>query len=159
MRVLTFLLDNRRISRLVEQEAMDGAKAYKPVEFLADLRKGIWKELDTQNVKIDAYRRNLQRGYLELIAQKLNGRTVATDDERPLLRGELKSLNTQISQVLRRTVDRTTRLHLEDVRDEIAKVLDPKFQASPSASTLIPTRTGIEDSCWPDYAITAEPRQ
>ena len=143
----------RRMSRLVEQEAMDGAKAYKPAEFLADLRKGIWKELDTQNVRIDAYRRNLQRGYLELISQKLNGRVAVADDERPLLRGELKSLNTQISQVLPRATDRTTRLHLEDVRDQIAKALDPKFQATAPASTLIPTRTGVEDSCWPDYAI------
>jgi hypothetical protein len=153
MRVLTLLLDNRRMSRLVEQEAMDVAKAYKPAEFLADLRKGIWKELDTQHVRIDAYRRNLQRGYLELIAQKLNGRAAVSGDERPLLRGELKSLNAQIVQVLPRTTDRTTRLHLEDVRDEIAKALDPKFQVPTPAGTLFPVRTGLEDSCWPDYAI------
>ncbi|MDQ2950509.1 MAG: zinc-dependent metalloprotease [Acidobacteriota bacterium] len=154
MRVLTSLLDNRKLARLEEQEALDGANAYRPTDFLADVRKGIWKELDSSNVKIDAYRRNLQRGYIELIAQKLNGRAAPTDDERPLLRGELKSLSTQIAQSLPKATDRETRLHLEDVRDQITKVLDPRFQpAAPAIAPLFGRAGADEETCWPDYAI------
>jgi hypothetical protein len=154
MRVLSSLLDTRRLSRLVEQEALDGVKAYKPTELLADVRKGVWKELDSSKIKIDAYRRNLQRGYLELISQRLNGRVAQTDDERPLLRGELKSLRAQIGQNLSKAGDRQTKLHLEDARDQIAKMLDPRFQpASPSGPQIFGRAAIDEESCWPDYAI------
>jgi hypothetical protein len=71
--VLTNLLSSPRFVRLVEQEAIDGISVYTPSEFLADVRKGVWKELDAPQVKIDAYRRNLQRAYLDLVNGKLNG--------------------------------------------------------------------------------------
>ena len=43
-RVLTALLSTPRLDRLVEQEALDGAAAYRPTDFLADVRRGIWRE-------------------------------------------------------------------------------------------------------------------
>ena len=36
------------------------------------VRKGIWKELDAPQVKMDAYRRELQRSYLQAVNIKLN---------------------------------------------------------------------------------------
>src|SRR5205807_5466484 len=63
--VLTSLLTPARFTRLVEQEALDGAAAYRPSDFLADLRKGIFSEMYATQVKVDAFRRNLQRAYLE----------------------------------------------------------------------------------------------
>ena len=71
-RVLTQLLNSARFARLLEQETLDGNLAYSPVEFLATVRKGIWKELDAPAVKIDPYRRELQRSYLKAINTKLN---------------------------------------------------------------------------------------
>ena len=69
------LLSSARIARLVEQEAIDGAAAYRPLDFLADVRKGIWSEVyGTAPVRIDAYRRNLQRAYVETLADRINGR-------------------------------------------------------------------------------------
>jgi len=62
-RVLNTLLSNTRFDRLVEQEAIDGAAAYRPADFLADVRKGIWREIERGPVRIDAYRRNLQDSY------------------------------------------------------------------------------------------------
>ena len=73
-RVLATLLAAPRMARLVEQEALDGAAAYRPTDFLADVRRGIWRELEAGSVQIDPYRRNLQRAYLELISDKINGR-------------------------------------------------------------------------------------
>src|SRR5205085_8249320 len=40
--VLNALLNSQRFDRLVEEEAIDAANAYRPSEFLADLRKGIF---------------------------------------------------------------------------------------------------------------------
>ena len=56
-RVLNSLLSNTRFDRLVEQEAIDGAAAYRPADFLADVRRGIWRELDAPAIRIDVYRR------------------------------------------------------------------------------------------------------
>ena len=60
-RILTSLMNSSRFARLVEQQTLDGNLAYSPVEFLATLRKGLWKELDAPQVRIDTYRRELQR--------------------------------------------------------------------------------------------------
>lgn len=165
-RVLNSLLSSSRFARLVEQEAIDGAAAYSLAEFLEDVRKGIWNELESPPVKIDAYRRSLQRVYLDLLDNKLNGPEPVTDDARSFVRGGLRALNQQIERGLSQTTDRATRLHLEDARDQIAKTLDPKF-ARPAPRTGVPGRLALDDdvtldpfsgvgepqTCWPDYAI------
>src|SRR5262249_18263803 len=115
-RILTTLLNSARFARLVEQEALDGNRAYSPVDFLATVRRGIWKELDGTQVKIDPYRRELQRSYLHEVNTKLNAeraaaagggrggapapegeappiRVTSSGDERPMYRAELKALN------------------------------------------------------------------
>jgi len=156
LQVLNSLLSSQRFGRLVEQEALDGAAAYRPSEFLADLRKGIFGEVYSTSVKIDAYRRNLQRAYLDLISTRLNGAQRANDDQRPMFRGELKTISADAGAALARAADRDTRLHLEDLRDQIAKILDPKFQqASPAPAQSNPPQTSDrdDDNCWPDYAI------
>ncbi len=163
--VLTTLLGSNRFARLVEQEAIDGASAYSPADFLADVRKGVWKELDAPHVQIDAYRRNLQHAYLDLINTKLNsaitpaggfGITAMSPDERPLYRAELKSLVAAIGSALAKTTDRETKAHLEGTRDQIAKILDPRF-APPANTTGGGGRLFTEqfdlNNCWPDYAI------
>lgn len=163
--VLTQLMNPARMGRLIEQEAIDGDSAYRPVDFLADVRKGVWGELyGTGAIKIDAYRRNLHRTYLNLMGDKLNGRAAVTDDQRPFIRGELKSLNADVTKALARTTDRATRMHLEDVRDQIAKILDPKFAAptpTNAGSPFVLGRGVNEDEqesgdllkCWPDYSL------
>src|SRR5262249_37464748 len=70
--VLNTLLNSARFARLLEQETLDGNLAYSPVDFLGSVRKGVWKELDAPQVKIDAYRRALQHSYLEAVNRKLN---------------------------------------------------------------------------------------
>jgi hypothetical protein len=164
-RVLSSLMSSTRFARLVEQEAIDGATAYRPTDFLVDVRKGIWRELDAATVRIDAYRRNLQRAYLEIMADKLNGRQAVTDDQRPFIRGELRALDVSIRSALAQVADRATRLHLEDARDQVAKTLDPKFAPpAPTTQTLPFGIPGLDEAtdplgdetplgCWPDYAV------
>ncbi len=125
--ILNTLLQPVRLQRMIEQEALDGPAAYRPVDFLADLRKGLWGELDAPQVSIDPYRRNLQRAHLDLIADRLNGRAPVNDDQRAYYRGELRSLDAGIRAAIPKAANRPTRLHLEDSRDQISKILDPKF--------------------------------
>jgi hypothetical protein len=166
-RVLNSLLSNTRFDRLVEQEAIDGAAAYKPADFMSDVRRGIWSELEGGPVRIDVYRRNLQNSYIDLLSNKLNVRPAVTDDYRALIKAELRDLSAAINVAMPRAVDRQTRAHLADVRDQIAKALDPKF-AAPASATPTFTVFGFDEEsesnpwsldCWPDYAIRIRPRE
>jgi hypothetical protein len=156
LRVLNQLLNNARIARLIEQDALDGATSYKPTLFFADLRQGIWRELEAAAVKVDPFRRNTQRAYLEVMADKLNSRTAPTDDTRGLVRGELRAVDAAARKALAAAADRATRLHLEDVRDQIARILDPRFAPpAPPGGGGQQGPPGADDPevCWPDYAI------
>ena len=175
-RVLRTLMTGDRLARLVEQRAIDGVVAYAPTDFLADVRRGVWRELADPDVRIDAYRRNLQRTYLDLIDDRLNGRSPAEDDARPFLRGELRALSSSIAAVLARVSDLATSLHLVDVQDQIARTLDPPARASASSgggasqafddfdlvgALVDPWSEGLArdgESCWPDYAIRVDRR-
>lgn len=131
--ILASLLSDARIVRLVEQEAIDGAAMYRASDFLADVRRGIWSELSASSVAIDPYRRNLQRAYLDVMGDKINGRQPAAAEARALARGELRTLDAAARTALGRAADRATRAHLQDVRDRIARILDPRF--APPAPT------------------------
>ncbi len=172
-RILNSLLSNARFDRLVEQEAIDGAAAYRPADFMADVRHGIWSEIDGGSVRIDVYRRNLQNSYIDLLSNKLNGRTPAIDDYRALIKAELRDLSAAIAAAMPRAVDRQTRAHLADARDQIAKALDPKF-AAPAPAPGQGNPFGFDEElkfdseslenfdvrdCWPDYAIRIRPRR
>jgi hypothetical protein len=155
--ILMQLMSASRFARLVEMEAMDGDAAYRPVDFLADVRKGVWGEVNGAGaIKIDAYRRNLQRTYLEQMNEKLNGRAPVSDDQRPFIRGELRALSADVVRAMPRATDRASRMHLDDVRDQIARILDPKF--APPAASNAPNVFSIfrfeeDESCWPDYTF------
>ena len=161
-RILNSLLNNARFDRLIEQEAIDGAAAYRPVDFMSDLRRGIWREIEpgAGAVRIDVYRRNLQNSYIDLLSAKLNGRPSVTDDYRALIKAELRDLSSAIGAAMQRTSDRATRAHLADARDQIAKALDPKFVAPAPTTPTFPFGFDEQDqedpnsfNCWPDYAI------
>ena len=161
-RVLNSLFSNTRFDRLVEQEAIDGAAAYRPADFMSDVRRGVWSEIEAGPVKIDVYRRNLQNSYIDLLSNKLNVRPSVTDDYRALIKAELRDLSTAINAAMPRATDRATRAHLADARDQIAKALDPKF-APPTAPAPAFNPFGLDEddqfnfNCWPDYAIRIRP--
>jgi hypothetical protein len=160
-RVLNSLLSSGRINRLVEQEAIDGAAAYAPLDFLADIRKGVFSEIvGGTAVPIDAYRRNLQRAYVETLGNRVNGAQAQSDDVRAFFRGELKALDGELTST-RLSTDRATRLHMEDLRQMIARALDPTVQAGAAARATTDLTdenslfdvTMSSDLCWPDYVV------
>lgn len=172
--VLNNLLSSSRFARLVEQSALDGDAAYQPGDFLADVRNGVWSELNTAAPTIDAYRRNLQRAYLDIANTKVNGSPqtlpaglpasfaamfITSGDERAFYRAELREVSAAATAALAKTTDRATRVHLEAVRDQVERILDPN--ASSRTNTAAANRF-VNDmleqylnptSCWPDYVI------
>jgi hypothetical protein len=173
-RVLNSLLSSAKFARLVEQNALDGKESYQAGDFLADVRKGVWGEIEAPKPEIDAYRRNLQRAYLDIANNKLNAAPqtvpqglpagfaalfVTSGDERGYYRAELRTLQSDVGRAIARTSDRDTRVHLQAVRDEITKILNPDKDGSDRATTSA-NRRALElvelydpTSCWPDYEI------
>lgn len=171
--VLNNLLSSSRFARLVEQQALDGDVAYQPAELLADVRKAVWKELDGPQVRIDAYRRNLQRAFLDIANTKLNAPPAAppqglpaafaanfitSGDERSYYRSELRSLTAAIGAALAKTTDKATKVHLEGMRDQIGKVLNPDAGTRPGSAFNAQAMELLElylnpTSCWPDYVV------
>ena len=137
-RVLATLLNHNRLNRLVEYEATakDRKDVYSLGDMMADLHRGVWGELGDKSVRVDVYRRNLQRAFLEAVDNELSPRPTRpggtiqdqnwNSDVRPVLRGELRKVDREIGAALPRAADQMTRLHLEDVRSEIARILDPR---------------------------------
>jgi len=168
-RVLASLLSSARVQRLVEREAVDGAGAYAATDFLADVRRGIWPELaGSATVKIDAFRRNLQRAYLETLAERVNGRQAVSDDARALFRQELDLLQDGLGGTAGRTGDSITRAHIADALAMTKRALDPAVQAAAPTGGPRPASDSLSDIaefedavnvlptdvvCWPDYAI------
>ncbi len=144
--ILGTLMDDNRLARLVEYEAMPGTvRPYALAEYLADLRTGIWSELSAGSVRVDAYRRGLQRIYLEAVAAKLaapaggvrisgtaaNG-SIFTAPARPstdvkaLLRQELRTLDASLAAAQAKAADPASRAHLADARWQIERMLNPQ---------------------------------
>jgi hypothetical protein len=164
-RVLNSLLSSPRINRLVEQETIDGAAAYPPLDFLADVREGVFSEMYGGSAQpVDAYRRNLQRAYVETLSSRVNGAQAQSDDVRAFFRGELRTLENDLRGA-RIAADRATTLHVEDLRQQIARALDPTVQAAAASrpttdldESSIFDVTAPGDLCWPDYVVLPNQR-
>jgi hypothetical protein len=134
--ILGNLLGQNRTSRLQEHEAILGAQAYTIAELLTDLRAGIFGELMAEAVKVDPYRRNLQRAYITALGARLNppapaagaaaAPALTNDDSRGAIRAELKAIQSLLRVKVEVAADKVTRNHLEDLRDQIAVILDPR---------------------------------
>lgn len=139
--VLRALLSDARLKRMAEH-AQRQADAYTPLQLLEDLRKGVWRELDADEVKIDLYRRNLQRAYVDLLAAKLRSEDNASDVP-ALARAELKSLADRLAsdQLKAKAKDPVVAAHLSQLKSAIEDAFEPAAPAAPSApTTTTPTR-------------------
>ena len=112
------------MKRLIEQEAFHGADAYALGEMLGDLRNAVWSEAP-RGAATDAYRRNLQRSYLNRMKTLLEDVDALETDVAPFVRGELEMLRGELEDAAEQVRDRATRLHFHDVAARIDAVLDP----------------------------------
>src|SRR6266513_1162319 len=142
-RVLTSLLNDGRLNRLLENEALASKQqdTYSLASMLEDLKRGIWTEIDGSRVSIDPYRRTLQDQFLSQVSLTLNAPAPTTpvvsfpgftppapllEDAKNELRGELVSLRGDIRRAIPRAADRETRLHLEGADHAIGEIPEPK---------------------------------
>ncbi|MEJ2539290.1 MAG: zinc-dependent metalloprotease [Gemmatimonadota bacterium] len=118
---LNGLLDVERMKRLVEQEAFLGDEAYGLGDMLSDLREGVWSEVQS-GATTDAYRRNLQRAWIERMAELMEDEEAMSSDVGPFARGELTALRDALDDAA--PGDRATRLHYQDILARIEAILD-----------------------------------
>ena len=119
---LNQVLNVPRMNRLVEQEAFHGNDAYSLGEMLDDLRAGVWSEVASGR-NTDAYRRNLQRAYLERMKALMEDEAAMQSDVAPFVRGQLMVLRDELGAA--GSSHRATRLHFEDAIARIDAVLEP----------------------------------
>ncbi|PHR94688.1 MAG: zinc-dependent metalloprotease [Leeuwenhoekiella sp.] len=134
-RTLNNVLDFGRMARIIENETLNGNEAYTLTAMMDDLRNGIFSEL-RRGAKIDTYRRNLQRAYVDrleyLLTKEQEGRRNATDvnvsqsDIRAIARAELNTLQRLTASAANRTGDSLSRYHLQDLNKRIDLILDPR---------------------------------
>ncbi len=163
--LLGSVLNDGRMSRLVEFSAMatSGADMYTLGEMLGDLRHGVWSEIYGGAPKIDAYRRSLQRNYIDAIGRKIlppaavaaggafpQGRgpqapAANIGEIRTMLRGELKDLDRDLAAASAKAADRDTRLHIEGTRAEIKEIFDGKWEPEAGARAGGGGRGGVNN--------------
>ena len=129
------------MARLIENEVINGEKAYNLLDMMTDLREGIWSELN-RGSSIDTYRRNLQRAYIDRMEYLMTEEQeevparyrdwitmseidVPQSDIRPVVRGELRNLQRDLRNSIGRSRDTMTRYHLQDVLERVNLILDP----------------------------------
>jgi hypothetical protein len=139
--VLSSLLSASRMNSLLQSASRYGeSKVYSVEDLLNDTHKGIWKELATHQ-PISAWRRNLQKTYVESLISILNpapppsgfggfvlffGPNTKNTDLPSIARAELSGLRVQILANEAATTDRLSRYHLQDLAERIRRALDPK---------------------------------
>lgn len=138
---LNRLVSTRVLGNLITAEAKDGANAYKISDLFSDLNGAIFTELKG-GATIDAYRRNLQKSYVDkliaviappapassalqqFVRSQGSGLDVNQTDISSVVKGQLRDLDTAIKSAS--SSDTLTKYHLQDLSDRISKALDKK---------------------------------
>ena len=123
-RTLYNILDSGRMARMIENQTMNGSKAYSLVAMFSDLRKGVWSELYTGKT-IDTYRRNLQRAHINRLDYLLNTAknqrganrgyfkqstvNIGQSDIKAMVRGELNRIKREIRAAISKAPNTTSR--------------------------------------------------
>ena len=157
--LIGYLLSPDRVSRLLDNEALNGSSAYKVTDLVHDLTSGVWDEVGTPRPAIDVYRRSLQRDYLSTMDRKVNDRSASTSELRPIVGMELRSLAKRIDLALPRTSEGLTRAHLLSSRRDIENILNNKYSPPSSGSGMgsgfimmgAKAKPGALD-CWTNHA-------
>ncbi len=140
-RTLKNLLSLGKMARLIENETLNGAQAFRLTDLTAALRNSIWSEIK-RGKKIDTYRRNLQRAHIDRLAYLLKAENqskrrgsdyikstavnTSQSDIRAIARFELNALKRIAKRGWTQSSDNMTRLHLQDIEERIETILNPK---------------------------------
>jgi hypothetical protein len=141
--VLSLLFQDARLSRVAEQDATE-QNAYTMADLFGDVRRGIFSEFGTGTVRVDEYRRNLQRTFVDQMERLISTPLVTPPppgftpfpgftpppprpaDARAQARLELVDLQTALRGAQARAGDRATRAHIVDLLARIDQILNPR---------------------------------
>jgi hypothetical protein len=135
--LLRYMLDASKYRALNDIEAVKPGEAYPLTEYVSDVQKGVWQELDAPAPAIHPMRRALQREYLDTLETQMmsfKNDNSAVDsyffdgyargtDIRAVARASLRTLLDSINTALPNAADAMTKAHLEDARDKIETML------------------------------------
>ena len=128
---LNQVLNVARMKRLVEQEQFHGSRAYTLGEMLNDVRASIWREAMNGRAT-DAYRRNLQRAYLDRMKDLMMDENAMSSDVAPFARGQLMALKGELEAAAGKSRHEATLLHFQDAVVRIETMLDPANNVAPA---------------------------
>jgi len=125
-RSLSILFNTGRLNRMIENEALNG-QVYSITDLFSDTRKSIFSEIKS-GADIDAYRRNLQRVYVNQMSDLLmdNSTNGSMSDIHALARGTLASLEKQLSK--KKFGDSMKEMHLMDIKSRVSDILEGKVK-------------------------------
>ncbi|ADY53400.1 hypothetical protein Pedsa_2861 [Pseudopedobacter saltans DSM 12145] len=123
--ILAGILEQGRLSRVLDNMRKNGSKAYSIQELFLDLKNSVWTELSTGG-NIDSYRRALQRAYIGRLEFLSNPAVSANSDIRPMALEQLRILQGDIKRAIPRYNDSLLRAHLNESLLRIDKILNPR---------------------------------
>ena len=120
LKLLERMLDASVFQRMAEAQALTPkAKGYTGLDLLYDLNDGLFAELNAQQPSIELYRRELQRTYVALILELVEGQP---SEFRAALRLGAGDLLEKINKALKKTKDMVSAAHLYDLSVELGQV-------------------------------------
>jgi hypothetical protein len=122
--LLDGLLDPSRLERLAENEQLNSADAFLPVEYLTELQAGLFVELQEDAVLIDPLRRDLQRSYIAILQGYIDSDYAG--DLRSVARYALQQLLPELQPAAARSGNVVTSAHLADLSHQIETILKPQ---------------------------------
>ncbi|MBX7133177.1 MAG: zinc-dependent metalloprotease [Fimbriimonadaceae bacterium] len=154
-RMINGLLSETRLARMLDMESKMGGGTYTVREMIADMRGDIVGELAEKKVVVDAFRRPLQRAFVQALGAKMD---LTNSPSREIAMAELKSMRDQVRSAQRRAGDRATKEHLAGLDRQISDALLPKtvIPGAAPAPTNPFGRGGIDEGlppvgCWGDH--------
>ncbi len=139
--VLAQLMSADKVARLQDAASINPG-AYTLDRLVHDVQTGVWSELTSPSPKVDPYRRNLQRAYLEFVQARLRAEDASAtpSDLRAVATGNLRELRATIGRALLKTTDESTKNHLMDARTTIDRILTPPVVVTETAApAVLPT--------------------
>ena len=136
-RALAGVINTTTINNLIRFEAEYPANAYTATELLNDVRKSVFSELATRK-PIDIFRRQLQKSLTERLIGLITHPNAAqatqaaasgfskTGDGVSLIKGQLRTLATEIRTASAAYPDAASKNHLIDLQERIKNALEPK---------------------------------
>jgi len=154
--LVSSLLSEGRIQRMLDNEAENGADAYSVAQLASDVQAGVWDELSQSHPTIDVFRRSLQTSYLVMVDSRINGVSASKSDLSGIEREDLRKLAKLIDKAIPRAANKATALHLQESRRVIGLIVDGKYpQAPPAAPAALPAfgrgapGEATDPGCWP----------